>query len=62
MCQVINKVQTRLLELDQEHYGFILYFFDFKGIHTEVTEKFCWAEFLKSSGTVTASVCFDFSC
>lgn len=55
MCQVINKVQTR-------HYGFILYFFYFKGIHTEVTEKFCWAEFLKSSGTVTASVCFDFSC
>ena len=28
----------------------------FKGIQTEVSEKFCWTEFLKSSGTVTASV------
>lgn len=38
-----------------EHCVFYLSVY-FKGIQTEVTEKFCWTEFLRSSGTVTASV------
>lgn len=34
----------------------------FKGIQTEVSEKLCWAEFLRSSGTVIDSTGYYSSC